>query len=820
MRSLLYLTLAVALFCSTLIAGTTGKIAGSVTEQGHGEPLAGANVTVVGTRLGASTGPDGSYFILNVPPGVYDLRVTLIGYASTTVKNVRVEVDRTAKIDIQAASSTVDFDEVVIRAVAPPFQRDATASVSVISSEQIANLPAKDFSEILALQAGVSGSGNNLYIRGGRSNEVAYLIDGMYVKDPVLGSRGTTIHNDAISELQLMSGTFNAEYGGAMSGVVNIVTKEGGKQFSGFLEGRTSDFFLKPFSTYHENRYTGSLSGPIMGDDLGFYLSGERDSRGSWLPFGSDHTISLIGKLTARPIAAVKSNLTWRYTEEENHPYNHRWKYIPDQYLRVRDKSRQAILGITHTVSPSFFYDVRASYFSQSYYSGIDKDTAEYIPVGGYEYVASAGNAHEFYSLQDPVSMTRNSTTTIDIKGDGTWQANSWNEIRVGFEFKKHSIDFFDVYDPKRVNPYITSFQQNPLEGSAYIQDQIALAALVVNLGLRYDYVNQRSPFRSNPLDPTSIVQSRPKQQWSPRLGVAHPISDRTSLHFSYGRFFQNPDYFRLFENSQYDIGTKDPLFGQPDLDPERTTAYEVGISHQFTDALSGSFTAAYKDVAGLIGTQYYSPYVGGRYVAYSVYVNEAYANIKSFEVRLNMRRVGYVGGMITYTYSVARGSASSEQEDYPGTTESTLLYPLNWDRTHMFNMNLVFGIPDGDGPAIFGAYPLENTTLDVLVKAASGEPYTPSARRSNYIPKNSGRMPATFSVDLEASKSFTIGPLSFDAFVEVLNLTNARNVVYVWSDTGDPDVTYDGGHSLEYQLDPSNYGPPRRMRIGARLKF
>jgi outer membrane receptor protein involved in Fe transport len=820
MKSLLHLIWAAALFNFALFAGTTGKIAGTVTEQGRGDPLVGANVTVAGTRLGASTEPDGTYFILNVPPGVYDLHVALIGYQSATIKNVRVEVDRTAKIDVQCAASAVGLDEVVVRAIAPPFQRDATASVSVVSSEQIAELPAKDFADILALQAGVAGSGNNLYIRGGRSNEVAYLIDGMYVKDPVLGSRGTTIHNDAISELQLMSGTFNAEYGGAMSGVVNIVTKEGGRKFSGFLEGRTSDFFAKPFSTYHENRYTGSVSGPILGDDVGFYLSGERDARGSWLPFGSDKTISLIGKLSARPQSSLKTILTWRYTDEENRPYNHRWKFIPEQYLRVRALSRQAILGITHTVSPSFFYDIRASYFSQSYYSGVDKDTSQYIPVGAYQYFSDIGNGHEFYSLEDPVEMTKNATTTLDFKGDATWQADTWNEIRGGFEFKKHTLDFFDVYDPKRVNPYITSFQQNPLEGSAYLQDQISLSALVVNLGLRFDYVNQRSPFRSNPLDPTSIVESRPKQQWSPRLGVAHPISDRTSLHFSYGRFFQNPDYLRLFENSQYDIATKDPLFGQPDLAPERTTAYEVGVSHQFTDALSGSFTAAYKDVTGLIGTRYFYPYVGGRYVAYTIYVNEAYANIKSFEVRLNMRRTGYIGGMITYTYSVAKGSASSEQEDYPGTTLSTLLYPLNWDRTHMFNMNMIFGIPEGEGPSIFGARPFENTTLDLLVKAASGEPYTPSARRSNYIPKNSGRMPATFSVDLEASKSWKLAPLSLEVFVEVLNLTNAKNVVYVWTDTGEPDVTYDGGHSIEYQQDPSNYGPPRRMRIGARLKF
>jgi hypothetical protein len=200
--------------------------------------------------------------------------------------------------------------------------------------------------------------------------------------------------------------------------------------------------------------------------------------------------------------------------------------------------------------------------------------------------------------------------------------------------------------------------------------------------------------------------------------------------------------------------------------------------------------------------------------------VNEAYANIKSFEARLNMRRTGYVGGMVTYTYSVAKGSASSEQEDYPGTAQSTLLYPLDWDRTHMFNLNVVIGIPEGEGPSIFGLRPLASTTWDILLRASSGEPYTPSARRSTYIPKNSGRMPATYSIDMEASKAFQIAPFSLEFFVEVLNLTDAKNVVYVWSDTGEPDVTYDGGYSVQYQRDPSNYGPPRRMRLGARLRF
>jgi len=131
-----------------------------------------------------------------------------------------------------------------------------------------------------------------------------------------------------------------------------------------------------------------------------------------------------------------------------------------------------------------------------------------------------------------------------------------------------------------------------------------------------------------------------------------------------------------------------------------------------------------------------------------------------------------------------------------------------------------IVGISDAEGPSLFGMHPLENTVWDVLLKASSGEPYTPTSRRSTYIPKNSARMPANFSIDLEASKAWKVSTLSFEMFAEVLNVTNAKNVVYVWSDTGEADVTRDGGHSLEYMRDPSNYGPPRRVRLGARLRF
>jgi len=801
------------------LAGTTGKIAGTVTDQTSAEPLPGVNVVVDGTTLGASTSIDGSYVILNVSPGVYDVHVSLVGYVGTKISKLRVIADQTTRIDAQLQSSTVGLADIIVQAERPAIQRDLTATVSVLSSEQIKLLPVKDFVEVLQLQAGVVGEGNTLYIRGGRSNEVAYLIDGMYVKDPVLGTLGTRINNDAIEELTFLSGTFNAEYGNALSGVVNIITKDGTKEFTGTLEGRTSEFGIPRYRDVREDRVSVSLSGPVVTEDVTFFLSGERDARGSWLPFGYDKTMSGLLKLSSRISPPTKIGVFGRYTENQRQPYSHEWKYIPEQYLRIREFSRQATLTLTHTVNQNLFFDTRFSYFNQSYYSGVDKDTSLYITSANREYLPF-GTGYEFYSHADPLEITDNHTTTLNFKGDLVWQLGKANEVKAGIEVKKHHLSYLNVYDPKRNYPYITNFEKRPLEGAAYLQDKVELKALVVNLGLRFDYADQLTSFRDNPLDAQSLVTSKPKTQVSPRLGVAHPISDRTSLHFSYGRFFQNPDYNRLYENSQYDVNVREPLFGQPNLDAERTTAYEVGLAHQFSNTFVGTFTAYYKDVTGLVGTRYFFPFVNGRYVGYTLYVNEAYANIRGFEVNLTMRRLHYLAGSLNYTYSSAKGSASSEIEDYPGTTTSTLLYQLNWDKTHVLNLNLSLFFPENDGPRIGNIYPLENMHWNFILRASSGFPYTPSGRDIGFVEKNSARMPATYSLDAEISKDWRIGQFTVSGFAEILNLTDHDNVVAVYTDTGEPDRTTTGNHSQEYIRDPSNFGAPRRIRIGARVRF
>ncbi len=204
---------------------------------------------------------------LNIPPGNYSVKISYIGYESVLVTDVQIIVDQNTLLPVKLKPESIEVGEVVVVAQTPMVQKDVTSSISVIRRDQIEALPVSTFTDLLSLQAGVVKIGNNnIHVRGGRSNEVAYLVDGIYVKDPLLGNLALEISNDAIQEMSLLSGTFNAEYGNALSGVVNIVTRDGDDKFTGKIEGRTSEFGIDEYAQLKESRINGSLSGPVVPD--------------------------------------------------------------------------------------------------------------------------------------------------------------------------------------------------------------------------------------------------------------------------------------------------------------------------------------------------------------------------------------------------------------------------------------------------------------------------------------------------------------------------------------------------------------------------
>ncbi|MEM8556538.1 MAG: TonB-dependent receptor [Bacteroidota bacterium] len=297
-------------------AQTTGKIAGSVTDFATGDPLPGVNVVIEGTTTGASTDFDGEFVIIGVRPGTYTLIASYIGYAQKSITGVRVNVDLTTSVDFELQEEAFEGQEVVVTADRDLVRRDLTSSEFRVTSETIENLPVQEVGDILSAQAGVTTSGGGIHIRGGRSKEVAYFVDGVRVSDAYDGSVSVQIENDGIEELQIIAGTFNAEYGQAMSGIINVVTKDPANEFSGNIDvfsgtyAVTGDggadllrsaneeayetrndiryFGVDPFSYLDVNpvqyyQLQGSLTGPVVPDLLGFYVLGRYFKNDGWL---------------------------------------------------------------------------------------------------------------------------------------------------------------------------------------------------------------------------------------------------------------------------------------------------------------------------------------------------------------------------------------------------------------------------------------------------------------------------------------------------------------------------------------------------------
>ena len=214
---------------TNLAAGITGKIFGTITDASTGEPLIGCNVILQGTSFGAASNLDGTYIIINIPPGRYTVTASMIGYAKSNVTDVIVRSDLTTTINISITQEAISGDEVTVVAERPLITKDLTASTAIIDGGMIDKLPVTEVAEVLELQAGfVQG-----HLRGGRSGEVAYWVDGVPMTDVFDGGTIVDVNTSAISEMQVISGAFNAEYGQAMSGIVNIVTKDGSDTFKG-----------------------------------------------------------------------------------------------------------------------------------------------------------------------------------------------------------------------------------------------------------------------------------------------------------------------------------------------------------------------------------------------------------------------------------------------------------------------------------------------------------------------------------------------------------------------------------------------------------
>ncbi len=231
MRRLLTI-LSMLLFCffwgtSLLFSGTTGKIAGTVTDKETGETLPGANVVIMETNLGAAADVNGQFTILHVPPGVYDVQVSVIGYGRMKVSDVQVRIDQTTRLAFALQMETIAGQEVVVVAERNNIKPDVATSVVSVTSQEVEELPVSTVDGVIGLQAGIQGG---LSIRGGGAEDALFMLDGVTMRDPRNNQPVTKVPLSSVKEINIERGGFNAEYGQVQSGLVNVVTKEGSRQ--------------------------------------------------------------------------------------------------------------------------------------------------------------------------------------------------------------------------------------------------------------------------------------------------------------------------------------------------------------------------------------------------------------------------------------------------------------------------------------------------------------------------------------------------------------------------------------------------------------
>jgi outer membrane receptor protein involved in Fe transport len=395
----------------------TGKLSGRITDEA-GEPLIGATVLLVGTDLGAATDLDGFYTILRIPPDAYTVRYSSVGYRTQVLEGVRVSSNTTTEQDVVLAEETFEGEEVVVTAEQPLVDVTQTSSVSTVSREEIAALPVQELADVVNLQAGVVEG----HFRGGRLGEVQYQVEGVSVNNPYNNQSTLTLDRSVLQEVQVISGTFDAEYGQALSGVVNAVLRTGRPDAYEFsFETFVGDYlspgndstvartrfdreevevrvplipYIDDVDPLARQNYQASLSGPVpLVPETTFLVNGQRfvdngllagtrvflptDSSdfqenvfnptgdGAVVPLEFNRRWSYLGKVSNRSIPNVQLDYQAIGSFANRRPANWAYRFNPDGARTQDEVSLVHGLDVQHTLSNTTFYELglRQNYF-------------------------------------------------------------------------------------------------------------------------------------------------------------------------------------------------------------------------------------------------------------------------------------------------------------------------------------------------------------------------------------------------------------------------------------------------------------------------
>ncbi|RMF66254.1 MAG: TonB-dependent receptor [Calditrichaeota bacterium] len=597
-------------------------------------------------------------------------------------------------------------------------------------------------------------------------------------------------------------------------------------------------------------------------------------------------------------------------TRDKSRRYNHAFSLFNSALNPKRKTETDSyFLKATHTLGSNTFYTATVSYFRTKTRQGDPRFFENVLAYGDTTknpFLPLPGNnprTDDFQARFAPFGTTtrvffKDQSSAITLKGDLTHQQGRIHEFKFGFESRFHTVRRYQVFplrlasalnanpDARIEDVFKSAFAANigfditgqhevnsgidkarkPIIAAVYLQDKLEFQDLVLNVGLRWDYVKTDAPTFRDPtniiitedgfIDPSQLRGDKTYSNINPRIGLSFPVTDRTVFHAQYGKFTQPPELDRLFiayvdfaNNLQAGNFTQSE---NPALKPVRTTAYELGFRQQLGDNAALDITAYYKELRDLVQERN----IQASPASYAAFVNGDYGTVKGISATFELRRTRRVAATAQYTLQFAGGTGSAADDAFAinwlgnPPVFPTFVAPLSFDQRHTGAINLDLRTLANDGPLFMGGHPFGRVGANLLFTFHSGRPYTPGQIRSAIFdggpaaqnrPQaaiNSATMPFAVNLDAKFDKAFSVGGLDFDVYLWAINLLGNKNVRSVYEQSGEAET--DGwlrsvfgqnflandptGHAASfYQArvnNPLNFEQARQYRLGIRFNW